>query len=78
MIIEIGHLSLRLPRGFESRANTIAHRISKGLGQQNWHRDIHMDHLRLPPLSISPHEGDNAIAQKVVAAILEGIERRQN
>jgi len=32
----------------------------------------------LPPVSVSPHEGDNTIAQKVVAAILQGIGRRQN
>ncbi|MCL2875448.1 MAG: hypothetical protein FWF12_03960 [Betaproteobacteria bacterium] len=78
MTIEIGHLSLRLPQGFESRANTIAHQIGTGLDQQNWSRDIHIDHLSVPSVSVSPHEGDSAVAQKVVAAILQGIEGRRN
>ena len=78
MTLKIGHLSLRLPHGFESRASTIAHQIGAGLNQQNWNRDIRIDHLRLPPVSVSPHEGDSAVAQKVVAAILQGIEGRRN
>jgi len=77
MTIEIGHLSLRLPQGFESRANTIAHQIGAGLDRQNWNRSIQMDRLTLPPVSVSPHEEDNAIAQRVVAAILQEIEGRQ-
>jgi len=30
----------------------------------------------VPPVSISPDEGDSAVAQKVVAAIVQGIEGR--
>jgi hypothetical protein len=34
-----------------------------------------MDRLKLPPVSVLPHEGDDAVAQKVAAAILREIER---
>ncbi|MCL2643844.1 MAG: hypothetical protein FWD51_00080 [Betaproteobacteria bacterium] len=78
MTVKIDHLSLRLPQGFESRADSIARQIGAGLNQQNWCRDFHIDHLKLPPVSVSPHEGDSAIAQKVVAAILRRIEGRRN
>ena len=76
MTIQIDHIRLRLPQGFESRAQTIAHEIGAGLNQQNWSRDIHIDQLSVPPVSISPDEGDSALAQKVVAAIVQGIEGR--
>jgi len=78
MSIKIDRLSLRLPQGFESRSNAIARQIGAGLNRQNWRQSIQIDRLKLPPVSVSPHEGDNAVAQKVVAAILNGIERRQN
>ena len=78
MTIKVDHLSLRLPQGFESRAGTISRRIGTELGRQQWNNDICIDRLQLPPVSVSEHEGDNAIAQKVVAAILQEIEGRQN
>jgi hypothetical protein len=37
-----------------------------------------MEHLRLPTIFVSPDEGDDVVAQKVLAAILQGIEGRQN
>jgi len=78
MTIEISRLNLRLPQGFESRADTIAHRIGAELDKRNWSRDVRMDHLKLPPVSVSPHEGDGAVARKVADAILREIEGRLN
>ncbi|MCL2177860.1 MAG: hypothetical protein FWC28_05890 [Proteobacteria bacterium] len=78
MTIKIDRLSLRLPRGFESRANAIVRQVGAELNQQNDYQSVHIEQLKLPPISVSPHEGDSAVAQKVVAAILQGIERRQN
>jgi hypothetical protein len=78
MTIKIDRLSLRLPQGFELRAKAISHRIGVELNRQNWSRDINIDCLRLPPVSVSMQEGDSAVAQKVVAAIIQGIEGRRN
>ena len=78
MTIKIDRLSLRLPQGFESRADTISHRIGAELSRQHWPQSISMDRLQLAPVRVSPHEGDDAVAQKVVAAIVQGIEGRRN
>ncbi|MCL2161448.1 MAG: hypothetical protein FWH56_06125 [Betaproteobacteria bacterium] len=78
MTIKVDNLSLRLPQGFESRASAISQQIGTELGRQQWNNDINIDRLQLPPVSVSGNEGDGAIAQKVVAAILRGIEGRQN
>ncbi|MDR2208467.1 MAG: hypothetical protein LBE22_05790 [Azoarcus sp.] len=78
MTIKIDRLSLRLPQGFESRANAIAHQIGAEMNRHHWHQNLSIDHLQLPPVSVSPQEGDNAVAQKVVAAILQKIEGRRN
>lgn len=78
MTIKIDRLSLRLPQGFETRANAIAHRIGMEISHQNWNHDINIDRLRLPPVSVSSREGDGAVARKVVAAILQEIEGRRN
>jgi len=78
MTIKIDRLSLRLPQGFESRADTISHQIGAELSRQHWQQSISMDRLQLPPVEVSPHEGDDAVAQKVVAAIVQGIEGRRN
>ena len=77
-MIKIDHLSLRLPQGFESGANTIAHRIAAGLERYQPGASANIDRLELPPVSVFPHEGDAAVAQKAVAAILNGIEGRLN
>jgi len=78
MTVKIDRLSLRLPQGFESRANTIAHQIGAELNRQHWQQSIDVDCLQLSPIEVSPHEGDDAVAQKVVAAILQEIEGRRN
>jgi len=78
MTIKIDRLSLRLPQGFESRANAIAHQIGVEMSRQNWNRNIDMDCLQLPPVSVSLHEEDGAVAQKVVAAMMQEIEGRRN
>jgi len=78
MTIKVDNLSLRLPSGFESRAGTISRQIGAELGRRQWNNDISIDRLQLPPVSVSRHEGDGAVAQKIVAAILQGIEGRQN
>jgi len=77
-MIKIDRLSLRLPQGFESRANAIAHRIATGLERHQPGASADIDRLETPPVSVFPHEGDEAVAQKAVAAILNGIEGRLN
>jgi len=75
MTIDIDHLSLRLPHGFESRANNIARGIGAELERRDWDRSVNIDYLSLPPVSISRHEGDAEVARKVAAAISSGIDR---
>ena len=77
-MIKIDRMSLRLPQGFESRANAIARQIGDGLNHRNLRRSVNIDRLHVPPVSVSPHEGDGAVARKVVDAILKGIEGRRN
>ena len=78
MSIKIDRLSLRLPQGFEPRAKAISQQIGVELNRQSWSHEVNINHLRLPPISVSSHEGDGAVAQKVVFAILQGIERRRS
>ncbi|MDR2001341.1 MAG: hypothetical protein LBP94_07410 [Zoogloeaceae bacterium] len=78
MTIKIDRLSLRLPQGFGPRANAIAHQIGVEMSRRNWRQDININRLQVPPVSVSSQEGNSAVAQKVVAAIVQGIEGRQN
>jgi len=78
MTVKIDRLSLRLPQGFESRSHAIAGEIGAQLRQQCWSQKVNIDCLQLPPVSVSMDEGDSAVAQKVVAAIVQEIERRRN
>jgi len=78
MTVKIDRLSLRLPQGFESRAKEISKKVGAGLNRQSWNGELNLSCLRLPPISVSRGEGDSAIAQKVVCAIMQEIEGRRN
>ena len=73
MTFKVDRLSVRLPSGFGPQANTIAHQIGAELVRQSFEGDINIAHLQLPPISVSMHEGGDAVAQKAVAAIMQGI-----
>lgn len=78
MTVKIDRLNLRLPSGFEPRAKAISQQIGVELNRQSWSHEVNIACLQLSPISVSSHEGDSAVAQKVVAAIVQGIERSRN
>ena len=75
MRLEIDHLALQLPAGFEARAPRIAHLLGEALARPEHlgglalTRDAALPALQLPPLTVPAAHSDAAIAQHLAQAV---------
>lgn len=75
MRLEIDHLALQLPAGFEARAPRIARLLSEALarpehlGGLSLARNAALPALQLPPLAVQTGHSDAAIAQRLAQAL---------
>ncbi|MCO5977337.1 hypothetical protein [Ideonella oryzae] len=75
MRLEIDHLALQLPAGFEARAPRIARLLGEALarpehlGGLTLARDAALPALRLPALPVQAGHSDAAIAQRLAQAV---------
>ncbi|WP_374429694.1 hypothetical protein [Ideonella dechloratans] len=75
MMLEIDHLALQLPAGFEARAPRIAHLLGEALARPEHlgglalTRDAALPALQLPPLTVPAGHSDTAIARHLAQAV---------
>ena len=67
--LTIDRLSLRLPPGFEHRAETIARGVGDELVRLPWSGDCHLDHLQIAPQTVRPEQSNHQIAAQIARAI---------
>ena len=65
----VDRLSLRLPPGFEHRADTIARGVGDELARLPWPGDYHLDHLQIAPQTVRPEQSNHQIAAQIARAI---------
>ncbi|GAB1257661.1 hypothetical protein NBRC116494_21630 [Aurantivibrio plasticivorans] len=67
----IDSLNIRLPKGYEKRANSIARYVAKhlsGSGLQDI-SSLHLESLTIPKLQITDGESNSVIARRVARAV---------
>ncbi|KAB0574346.1 hypothetical protein F7Q92_19705 [Ideonella dechloratans] len=75
MRLEIDHLALQLPAGFEARAPRIARLLGDALARPEHLGGLRLAHnaalpaLQLPPLAVQTGHSDAAIAQRLAQAV---------
>ncbi|WP_374584063.1 hypothetical protein [Ideonella dechloratans] len=75
MRLEIDHLALQLPAGFEARAPRIARLLGEALarpehlGGLRLARNAALPALQLPPLAVQTGHSDAAIAQRLAQSV---------
>ncbi len=69
-MIQIEHLRMRLPAGFEHRATRIAGLLGDMLAQQSVSNDISLETVSIAPLRISAVTDDAEIAQIIARQII--------
>lgn len=75
MRLEIDHLALQLPAGFEARAPRIARLLGEALarpehlGGLSLARNAALPALQLPPLAVQTGHSDAAIAQRLAQSV---------
>lgn len=75
MTTEIGQISLRLPAGFEGRAQRIGRLVGDALAGQDLPSG-RMDQVGVGPLRIDPRRSDRAIADHIAQSIGAAIGRQ--
>jgi hypothetical protein len=75
--IQIDRLSLRLPAGFEHRADAIARHVGRELARLPWPGAPEIDWLRPPPVNVHPAQGDRQIAVRIARAIHSQISKSE-
>lgn len=77
-MIHIDNLNLRLPTGFESRANNIAQQTAKYLSQYSLDRSVTLDSLDMPNIVIQGGEANGVIARRIALSIHQSISNQSN
>jgi hypothetical protein len=67
--LTIDRLSLRLPAGFEHRADTIARGVGDELARLPWPGGCHLDNLQIAPQTVQPEQSNHQIAAQIARAI---------
>ena len=68
-MINIDHLNIQLPRGFESRANDIAHQTAQLLARYPHRSSCTIEKLNVPAILVHGGEANGVIAKKIAQAI---------
>jgi hypothetical protein len=76
-MLRIERLTLRLPAGYQHRAPAIARLVGEGLGQWRPRASQTITHQVAPPVRIPPQASDRAIAQAIVAGIVDQLETKR-
>ena len=77
-MISIDNLNLRLPPGFESRANNIAQQTAHYLSRYPVMQSVNMDNLEVPGITVQGGEANGVIARRIAQAINHAINQRIN
>ncbi len=76
-MLHIDKITLRLPPGFEGRAESIVHLIGERLAEMKMSgRGGRIDHMSIGPLTIHPGRSDADIAAMVGENIIGQVEKR--
>ena len=68
-MLTIDTLSLRLPAGFEHRAERIGRLLGDALARLEYRSSIALDRLVLPPIAIAPGASDVDVATGIAASV---------
>ena len=68
-MIHIDSLHMRLPTGFQHRAQNIAHLVTASLGDVALSGEHHLEHLSTSAIQISGNTTDREIAQSIATKI---------
>ena len=70
-MIQIERIRMRLPRGYEHRACSIARRVCDMLAKQSATRDVVVDSVTIAPQRINVNTSDDEIALLIAKQIME-------
>ncbi len=76
MTTEIGQLNLRLPAGFEGRAQRIGRLVGEALARQAGLPAGQLAQVGVGPLQVDPRRSDRAIADHIAQSIGAAIGRQ--
>ena len=76
--INIKKITLRLPAGFEQRAQSISALIARHLSEVSFSKSHEVATMRLPTLQINDLDSDNDIARQVCNAIALQLENNMH
>ncbi len=77
-MISIDNLNLRLPAGFESRANNIAQQTARYLSRYPVMQSISVDNLNVPGITVHGGEANGVIARRIAQTIYHAINQQIN
>jgi hypothetical protein len=72
-VLTIDTLSLRLPAGFESRAEPIGRLLADALARIEIPASLHVEHLALPAIEVSRHASDADVVARITDAVRQRI-----
>jgi hypothetical protein len=75
MTTEIGHLNLRLPAGFEARAQRIGRLVGESLARQENLPSGQVAQIGVGPVRVDARASDRAIAAHIAQSIGAAIQR---
>ncbi len=73
-MLTIDRLRLHLPSGYRHRSASIGRLLAEELARIPLGRDLQIENLRLPSITIASGESDRRIARKITAAVAQRIE----
>lgn len=76
-MIHIDSLHLRLPAGFQHRAQNIAHLVTALLGDVTLSGEYYLERLSTPTILISGNITDREIAHSIVTGIVSGLQEHK-
>ncbi len=68
-MLNIEHMRMQLPAGFEHRASTIARLVGESMAEIPFSENRTLDRLSISPVQISPNATDQEIAHSVAERI---------
>jgi len=75
MTTEIGQLDLRLPTGFEARAQRLARLVGEALARREGLPGGQYDVIRVAPVRVDARRSDRAIAEHIAQSIHSAIQQ---
>ncbi len=76
-MIHIDSLRMRLPTGFQHRAQNIAHLVAASVGNAALSGEYRLKHLSTPAIQVSANTTDQEIAHSIVTGIVTGLQEQK-